>query len=380
MKKNIIILFLFLLSFPFLSFKVFAIYNPLLTPNNKFGVHILFPSEIDAASQLVNSSGGDWGYVTIPISLNDLDLQKWQTFMNKAKTDHLIPIIRLATSNDYFNTVVWAKPTDANILDLANFLNSLVWPTKNRYIIVFNEPNRSDEWDSQFNASEYAKLLNYAVTVFKSKNPDFFIISAGLDNAAANSKTAENEYSFLYDMNQSVPGIFSQIDGMGSHSYPNPAFVGAPNETSDESVKSFYHEEHLIGQFTNKQLPIFITETGWDQNKIPPDIVAQYFKYAFENVWTDKNIIAITPFLLEAGSPFSQFSILTPSGNPTVISKEISSIPKIKGAPILNSFVLGALTENPKNIKAFYFKNEKIANLDKYLPIIKQVAKYLLHL
>ena len=381
MRKIALILLSIFLSFQLLAKPALAIYDPASVPNNKVGIHILFPSEIDAAAHLINSSGGDWGYVTIPIAVTDLNLSKWQAFMDKARVDHVIPIIRLATSDDYFNTSSWNKPTDLDVLEFANFLNSLTWPTQNRYVVIFNEPNRDDEWGGKLNPSEYAQMLSYAVTIFKSKSPDFFIISAGMDNAAANSSTSENEYNFLYQMNQAVPGIFNQIDGIGSHSYPNPAFSGAPNDTSSESIDSFSHEENLISEFTNKKLPVFITETGWDQTKVPKDIVAQYFPYAFKNVWSNPNVIAVTPFLLEAGSPFAQFSILNSDGSESIVSKAISNMPKIAGKPNLAPIVLAAASINPKDIPVIDFNNpQPITNLSKYLPITKQIAKYLLHL
>src|SRR3989344_4058519 len=114
----------------------FAVYDPISVPNNKFGIHILYPSEISKASELVNSSNGDWGYITVPIQAGDKDLLKWQKFMDDSKSLHLIPIIRLATEGDYFNTKVWRKPNLSDVLDFSNFLSSLNWPTKNRYIIV----------------------------------------------------------------------------------------------------------------------------------------------------------------------------------------------------------------------------------------------------
>ena len=48
-----------------------ALYDPRTVENNKAGVHILDPSEIDSAARLVNSNGGDWGYLTIPIQPTD---------------------------------------------------------------------------------------------------------------------------------------------------------------------------------------------------------------------------------------------------------------------------------------------------------------------
>ena len=304
-------------------------------PNNKFGIHILFPQELEDAAKLVNSSGGDWGYVTIPIQSYDKDLEKWQKFMDDAKRLHLIPIIRLATNGDYFNTKVWEKPKDENILDFANFLNSLDWPVKNRYIIVFNEVNRDDEWEGSASPEEYAKSLQYAITSFKAKSPDFYILSAGLDNAASNTSDSINQYDFMRQMNIAVPGIFNQIDGLASHSYPNPGFSQPPSVVSNRSIYSFKMEKELAESLSNKELPVFITETSWSATVLPDSVIASYYQTAFESVWSDPSIVAVTPFLLKAGAePFAQFSLTDVSGGEFLRYKTIFNYPKVKGSPI----------------------------------------------
>ena len=149
LKSRVILLLLFFAVFLILVKPASAAENPLAVANNKIGVHILDPSEVSAAAELVNHNGGDWGYVTIPIQTGDENFAKWQAFMDNCKQYHLIPIIRLATQDDYSNTEFWRKPTEDDIVNFANFLNSLEWPTKNRYIIVFNEVNRADEMGRQ---------------------------------------------------------------------------------------------------------------------------------------------------------------------------------------------------------------------------------------
>lgn len=339
MKKIINCLIVSLLTIVFLFFNqiAIAVYDPLGVPNNKIGIHILFPDELDKAQELINSNGGDWGYVTIPIQSKDKDLEKWQGFMDSAKAARVIPIIRLATQGDYFDKSSWEKPADADIIDFANFLNSLEWPVKNRYIIVFNEVNRADEWEGKADPQTYAKLLSYAVTVFKSKNPDFFIISSGLDNAAATDGFNYNQYEYLRLMNQTVPGIFSQIDGISSHSYPNPAFSQPPGTQTNKSITSFLYELALIEGQSNKKLPVFITETGWSQEAYSDEVIGGYFKEAIENVWNHNQIVAITPFLLNAGpGPFEKFSFIKSNGEKSEIFKAFESLPKTKGKPLQN--------------------------------------------
>lgn len=334
-KTLSIILTLILIFFS--SFKkTFAVYDPTSLPNNIYGIHILFPDEIFQARDLVNSNHGDWGYVTIPIQQSNMDLEKWQIFMNDARDLHLIPILRLATNGDYFNTKVWEKPTTSTVLDFANFLNSLDWPTKNRYVVIFNEVNRSDEWGGDVSPTEYAQLLSYAVDTFKSKNQDFFVISAGLDNAAPNNlPNYMDEYTFIRQMEQSVPGIFSKLDGVASHSYPNPGFSQPSFVNTGESIYSFRYENDLEDYFAGKSLPIFITETGWSQDLISQNQISTYFQDAYQNVWNNKDIIAVTPFLLRANGSFSQFSFIKENGEENSNYIKIKSLDKIQGKPKL---------------------------------------------
>jgi len=385
MKKYFSLIFILILIFIHLSKgSVYAIENPLLSPNNKFGVHILFKEELIEATKLVNSSGGDWGYVTIPIQGGDKNLVKWQKFMDTARELHVIPIIRIATEGDFFNKKVWRKPMDEDIIDFANFLNSLDWPTKNRYVVIFNEVNRSDEWGQDPNPKAYAEILQYAVNVFKSKHKDFFIISAGLDNAAANvPKESMDEYRFMTEMNNAVPGIFSQIDGLGSHSYPNPAFLQPPSVDTSKSIGSFKYEKDLAEKLSNKSLPVFITETGWSLDMVNESRMASYYAEAFQTVWNDENVVAITPFLLKAGTgPFSQFSLINIHGAPTLGYKALEKIQKVKGNPKLPDDYVKIGIDNPQSnlIPKKDFLDDPTNKKDSFIQLdtVKTILKWLI--
>jgi len=359
---------------------VLAIENPASLPNNKFGIHILFTGELEDAAKLINSNGGDWGYVTIPIQSGEKDLEKWQKFMDDARNLHIIPIIRLASEGDFFNTRVWRKPNIYDILDFANFLNSLDWPTKNRYVIVFNETNRADEWGGKSNPSEYAQILSYAVTVFKSKSHDFFIISAGLDNAAENSNDSYNQYDYLRQMNSAVPGIFYQIDGIGSHSYPNPGFSQPPNVLTAKSISSFKFEKNLIQSLSSKDLPVFITETGWSHQKIKKELIGEYYKTAFSSVWNDASVVAVTPFLLKAGTdPFLQFSFIE-NDSSTPQYTAFQNIKKEEGRPGLTEKVLGEkMKSRPLETLSFNVESDVANDFSMSIPL-KNFFKLLLGL
>lgn len=327
--------FLILALTIFFTSTSYAIYDPTSVQNNRFGIHILYPEEVSEASSLVNSNGGDWGYITIPIKSSDKDLVKWQTFMDNCKKYHVIPIIRLATDGDYFNKSSWSKPTDFDILDFANFLNSLSWPTKNRYIVVFNEENRGDEWGGNPDPTEYAQILGYAAEIFKQKNEDFFIIMGGLDNASSNiSGQSIDEYSFMNQVWQADPGIYSKIDGIASHSYPNPGFSSVPNYNR-EGIYSFYYQKQLADDYSGKDMPIFITETGWTSDTTSQDAQSQYYIQSFNIFWNNTSVIAVTPFVLNAQQgDFSQFSFIK-GDQKSEIYQNYENFKKLKGQPLL---------------------------------------------
>lgn len=379
---RILLFIITFITFLFLTPKdVLAVVDPKTVENNKFGIHILFPNELEDAAKLVNSQGGDWGYVTIPIQAGDKDLVKWQAFMDQARELHVIPIIRIATEGDYFNRTSWRKPAFADVLDFAGFLNSLNWPTKNRYVIVFNEVNRGDEWGGEPNPQEYAEILSYAVTVFKERNEDFFIIGGGLDNAApTQAGKFINQYEYIQRMHTALPGVFNSLDGWASHSYPNPGFRQPPSSTNNSSIRSFLLETDLIARLEGKMLPVFITETGWSKDTVATDKIAIYYQEAFSSVWSHDNVIAVTPFLLKAGSgPFVQFSFIE-NGTFTTDYTSMQKMPKNKGKPKMFQPVLGEKSQNAKlPVKNFDGDKNTIAqSLTNSASGVKQIFKWLL--
>lgn len=367
MKRFIIsvLLCLILLSIPHASL---AFFDPLSRPNNFHGIHILFTSELDGAARLVNSKDGEWGYVTIPIQAGDKDMEKWQKFMDECKKLKLIPILRLSTEADPQNTTVWRKPTATDILDFANFLNSLNWPIENRYIIVFNEMNRFDEWGGEApDPAFYSGLLAYASQTFREENPNFYIIMGGLDNAAPNDgvKYMDN-YVYLKDMYEHDPEIFKKIDGFASHSYPNPGFVAPPLQNKLEGITTYQYEYLYINSKSDHKVPAFITETGWDSKKLPESVITKYYKTAYENFWNkDKDkIVAITPFILNSqGGAFDSFSFLK-DGKQTQYYVAAEKMEKTKGQPLIQK-VKGIAVKKTVQLKKLIAK--KSTNSDELL-------------
>lgn len=352
-KYQGLLLFLCLI---FLAKPVHAVVDPLAVPNNRFGIHIIqaTPLESSPAAGLVNTNG-DWGYVTVLVESKDRNHEKWQEFFNDLRRRHLIPLVRLATQPE---GNYWKRPYEGEEVAWADFLDGLNWPTKNRYITIYNEPNHASEWGNQVDAKSYAETLDKTITALKNKNRDFFVLNGGFDASAPNQLPRyQDELSFMKQMAEAVPDIFNKLDGWVSHSYPNPEFAGSPNASGKGTVRTYFWElQNLRSLGVNKNLSVFITETGWKhaeginlQSAWPgADTVAEYYKNAFEYAWNNNMIVAVTPFLLNyQEAPFDHFSFkkLTGEGqNQKILGIEnsqyysmyqtIQDLPKVSGRPV----------------------------------------------
>jgi len=324
----------------FLTLTLFLFTTSPVLAHNKVGIHVLETAEVEQASKLVNSSGGDWGYITAVLRDNDMDQQKWQKFMDDCRTHHLIPIIRLATHN--VEGGYWEKPSIDSLSNWVDFLNSLNWPVKQQIVAIFNEPNHATEWGGKVNPKEYAQVLKQASLLLKNADKNFFILPAGLDQAADGLNGTMKERVFLAQMINSVPDVFEYIDGWNTHSYPNHGFVGNPEDEGKGTIKGYQWEiEFLSNKWPHaakalRGSDVYISETGWPCGRgyYIEDVAADYLEKAFQ-IWNaDSRVKAVTPFVLNwQGPPLQAFSYINEQGQPKEKYKKVLGINKEKNLP-----------------------------------------------
>lgn len=344
--KKVIIFFLSLVILFTTQSCVFAENNPISTDNNKFGIHIIDEHDLKDAATLVNSGGGDWGYITFVITQKERDHGRWQKVFDDARRLHLIPIVRIATEADGDN---WAIPEDEEIETWINFLNSLNWVIQNRYVIIGNEPNHAKEWGGKIDPEAYAAYLNTFALKLHEVSDNFYVLPAGLDASAKNTSETMDGAIFIRRMLVAEPNLFDNLDGWVSHSYPNPDFAGKETDTGRGSIQTYAWElSYLQSLGITKDLPVFITETGWSNKKVNPDEISRKYKYAFENVWNDKRVVAVTPFILNyTDLLFSEFSWKRTDGSFYPYFDAYKNIEKVKGSPIQieSGQIIGALAQ-----------------------------------
>ncbi len=334
MALKVLTKYLIIMSFIlFLPFQIYA-----KEQNNKFGIHLATPDDgdLERAETLVNSSGGTWGYITLVIQENDRDLNKWQGVFDKLREKRLIPIIRLATKPDGLN---WRRPDKSDAQAWVDFLNKLHWVVEDRYVVIFNEPNHASEWGGKVDSQDFAEVSEAFATKLNEVNKDYFIMLAGMDASAPSQVPAyEDEAEFLQEVVEKI-GVtdFNRLfDGLSSHSYPNPGFVGSPHAQGRGTIRGYAWELSLLNSLGIKDLPVFITETGWHGEALSREQVARNFLAAYYDVWLpDDRVIAVTPFILNyQAEPFLKFSWVRPKNIGVYPEYDfVRGITKVRGTP-----------------------------------------------
>jgi len=332
----------FLLGLVFLSpSKTFAVYDPASVSNNPFGIHIANIQDLDDAAKLVNSGSGDWGYVTLVITEDNRTISLWQEVFNKMRGLHLIPIVRVATKEENGS---WKKPVSGEIDGWVSFFNSLNWVIKNRYVVIGNEVNLGKEWGGEVNPEAYATYVKEFTNKLKKTNPDYFVMPAGFDASLPTGKDSLDESTYLIRMIRKEPDVFELVDGWASHSYPNPNFSGSEYASGRGTIRTFEWEMVFLKSLgVKKDLPVFITETGWAHKVSGNGKTSKFlnesqlslkFERAFKGVWDNKNVVAVTPFILNYEfPPFDMFSWKN-NGSYNSLYENMQKVAKIAGCPI----------------------------------------------
>lgn len=308
--------------------------------SNKFGLYI-YPDIIeyaDVAAKLVNSNGGEWGYVLLPYNVKDDNNEKWQKLFDKLKILKLIPIVQLydIETNDQ------GKIED-QIGDSSKFLAKLEWPIEKRYVSVYNEMNDRNFWKGSIDPEGYARILDRTIFRLKELDERFNVMNGAFNASARTGRDHLDMREYMKRMDKEVPGIFQKLDGWASHPYPQPNFTGSPKAKGRDSIRAYEWElSYLESQFGVKNLPVFITETGWphaegktyNRSYLSAESAAENIKYAYEKVWLpDDRVVAVTPFTITFNAPYDHFSWIDTDGNPYYQYDVIKSMPKLAGKP-----------------------------------------------
>ncbi len=281
--------------------------SPTPVPPTKLGLHLLlddgrnvWPEEIwPAHLQAARDQLGPGGYVLELIRVDDLDITRWQVFLDHCTALDLRPILRLATTFDQ-TAGYWVAPLAdpdggyAQVArDYAAFVAGLRWPTPKHPVIVGNEPNHGDEWGGRADPAAYARFLADVADALHTADPEVLVLNAPLDPYSPdtngqpfiNGFTYVDSERFLDEMRATVADVFTRLDAWGSHAYPtgplangpwdqtfqidrlnggaNPNHVEPPAGLFNRGINGYAWELYKLERLGVRDLEVWITETGW---------------------------------------------------------------------------------------------------------------------
>lgn len=297
----------------FLSAGVVFFARPSVVSAAGYGVHVLRPSEFQEVVKAFGEHRPEENplYVTIPFALDDVNrLSEWQDAFRFAKQENIIPLVRLTTRFDAEKNA-WAVPTRADIVLFAKALDRLEWPQEKRHVMFFNEPNHAAEWGGKADPESYAEVARFATSWFATEDASYELLPAALDLAAPNGSTTMEAFTFWRRALKSDPELFQRFTAWNSHSYPNPAFSAPPLAKGQNSLRGFEHELAFLKKYSDREWPVYITETSWRVTSRNQNVMRSYYRTARKQIWSHDQVVAVTPFVF-AGSPgpFSEFSLV----------------------------------------------------------------------
>ncbi len=298
-------------------------------PNNPVGINLvrwLDPPFLRAAAELVNSNGGDWGYVTLILVDQDRrDPARFQALLDQCAVYHLTPIIRLATSFDSVRQS-WVRPNpyDAHLWRV--FFDQLRWPTALRYLLVGNEPNLGREWGGAVDPAGYARYLETWLDVF-AYDQRYQIFNGALD--ASNDSLMPDrmdEFEFIAWMRATVPNIFTRLHGWASSPYH--FWWGTERRYTYRAYES---ELEAIG----RELPVIVTEfhPAYIDDAVH---IANWYETAIVHWLADPRVIAFTPMFWNPESQRFWMYAVNRDGSvaqPSPTYERIRGFPKLAGSP-----------------------------------------------
>lgn len=298
---------------------VFSVGTARAQEGKVLGIHILHPYELEDAAALIKSSdeSSEWRYVTIPLSFADtLKRDEWQQFFDRCRDAKIIPIVRMVTR---FENGSWAIPNRKEITDWFAFTSSLNWPTADKHIIILNEPNHANEFGGKLDPEQFAEVLDFSARWATFADKNYVVLPGAMDLAASTGGSTLEAFTYLERMIAHRPDVFEHVTAWNSHSYANPGFSASPERTDKKSLRGFQHELAFIQEKTGRSdLRVFITETGWLNTGLTNRWLPAYYSYAYQHVWSDPRVVAVTPFVLRGDpGPFSGFTFIDRNNNKT---------------------------------------------------------------
>jgi len=189
----------------------------------------------------------------------------------------------------------------------ANYTKAFVEHFQGRveHIVIWNEPNISLEWGyRQVDPEGYTSLLRAVYPIAKTADPDIIVLGGALAPTLAPDGDPEGMNDLAYLERMLAAGAGEYMDGLAAHAYGWKMPADAP---ADPTAINYARTELLRALLVDAgytNLPIYITEGGWNDHPrwtkaVRPSRRAAYTARAYQKAleeWDWCETVAIWAF------------------------------------------------------------------------------------
>ena len=313
--------------------------------DNRFGIGLVGPGDA-TDMQLTADLVGPEGFIKIIFPGVTADTTgpeaAWSAAVQIAYERDLIPVIRIGppwgdrrvrnqADDETHLTYTQLAQAYRNVVEALPLRDG--WPV---WIEIHNEPNLCYEWECDPGAtddgwmgyeqiaSEYAHMMRDVAQALRDiGDPRIKITNGGLAPGGVTSCECGGDgfnpgitsMDFINAMEAAVPGVFNELDGWSSHPYPAEGEGWGFMVPYDQAMTGLLFH-HLELEAVGLDLPVLITETGWNLDHGDRNDVATWMVQAYQDPWlTDETILGVMPFMLRDPG-WDHFGWTAPDGTP----------------------------------------------------------------
>ncbi|MFN2290303.1 MAG: beta-galactosidase [Anaerolineae bacterium] len=274
--------------------------------NPKMGIHTRLTDEVEPwkikrTLEMVREMGATWVVEYFPWAYYEpapgrFDWSHADLVVDHARRQGLTVIGRLGFVPE------WARPDpeeqsttftyldEAHYDDFARYVAAFAAHFRGRvqHLVIWNEPNISLEWGYRpVDPEGYARLLEVVHAEAKAANPDVLILGGALAPTLAPVGDPEGMNDLEYLRRMLVAGAGESMDGLAVHAYGWQAPVDAPPGPGKVNFARTELLRELLVEAGYGDLPVFITEGGWNDHPrwtkaVRPSRRAAYSIQAYE--------------------------------------------------------------------------------------------------
>ena len=316
--------------------------------NPKLGVHTRLTDEVEPwkikrTLEMVREMGAAWTVEFFPWAYYEpapgrFDWTHADLVVDHARRQGIQVIARLGFVPE------WARPDPKIQLttftyldpdrydDFAEYVHAFVDHFRGRVhqVIIWNEPNISMEWGYRpVDPEGYTDLLRAVYPRAKAADPTIVVLGGALAPTLAPADDPEGMNDLIYLQRMLDAGAGKVMDGLAVHAY---GWKMPPDAPADPEVVNLARTEllhELLVQAGHADLPIYVTEGGWNDHPrwtkaVQPALRAAYTARAYEKAllewpWCEAMILWVFRYPRPANTYQDYFTFVTADFTPKPI-------------------------------------------------------------